>query len=196
MWVTGHGQQFWNANEEQGEDKPGNLVFNCTTSERMELITGSHYKCRKSYITMEIVKRYDLRADRFPNSIRLVWKEGSNAIGGKKTKSTRFWFTDDSKIECDVAIGTDYNKPDPPTNELEGEDQSENSDEDDSESHSAQESDDDSDCAELGPEDDHDGSVASSGNDSTTEAVSDGVNRRRSKRIHSTSQRKCAHHKC
>ncbi|ORY12691.1 hypothetical protein BCR34DRAFT_586979 [Clohesyomyces aquaticus] len=75
------------------------------------------YLCRneQSYISAEIIKRHRLAADRRVDgkkSIRLTWENSAKDRQGPKTKSTRFWIVDDSKVRNDLAFGTACDEPD------------------------------------------------------------------------------------
>jgi hypothetical protein len=121
-----HEASKFHADQKQANGQsPRDLLINFGIKHGMQQITGSNYKCRKSYISINIVTRYRLQEDQeFPGSVRLVWRESSVTNGGRKTKSTRFWYIEDKKIDCDVAIGRDFAEPDPlpeETNETDGE---------------------------------------------------------------------------
>ncbi|KAF2195544.1 hypothetical protein K469DRAFT_14551 [Zopfia rhizophila CBS 207.26] len=111
---------------EGDEAQQFDMAFYHTVHSGFEPVTAARCKNKRSYMSVNIAKRYNLRPDRTSDqSIRLTWKELDPARQKPKSQSTRFWLIDDESIEHDIAIGAEYDKMDEPEEQCEHSDDSE-----------------------------------------------------------------------
>jgi hypothetical protein len=78
-----------------------------------ELATAGYCQNKRSYISANVAKRYNIRPDRTKDhSVRLTWRKHDPAKEDPKSKSTRFWFQEGERIVNDIAFGTEWDKLD------------------------------------------------------------------------------------